>query len=49
MPPTLIEQLGSMAVELLVSLLENPGEETTHRVVLPTELVIRASCGVRSR
>ncbi len=44
-----IEQLGSMAVELLVSLLENPGEETTHRVVLPTELVIRASCGVRSR
>jgi len=44
-----IEQLGSMAVELLISLLENPGEETTHRVVLPTELVIRASCGVRSR
>jgi DNA-binding LacI/PurR family transcriptional regulator len=44
-----IEQLGSMAVELLVSLMENPGEETVHRVVLPTELVIRASCGVRSR
>lgn len=44
-----IEQLGSMAVELLVSLMENPGEETVHRVVLPTELVIRASCGGRSR
>ncbi|MGB9775970.1 MAG: LacI family DNA-binding transcriptional regulator [Anaerolineae bacterium] len=44
-----IEQLGSMAVELLVSLLENPGGEVVHRVVLPTELVIRASCGVRSR
>jgi LacI family transcriptional regulator len=44
-----IEQTGGMAVELLVSLLENPGEETVHRVVLPTELVIRASCGVRSR
>jgi len=44
-----IEQTGGMAVELLVSLLENPEEETVHRVVLPTELVIRASCGVRSR
>ncbi|MCS7178173.1 MAG: LacI family DNA-binding transcriptional regulator [Anaerolineae bacterium] len=44
-----IEQLGSMAVELLISLLENPQRETVHRVVLPTELVIRASCGVRVR
>lgn len=44
-----IEQLGSMAVELLISLLENPGGDSVHRVVLPTELVIRASCGVRTR
>ncbi len=44
-----IEQLGSTAAELLISLLENPQEETVHRIVLPTELVIRASCGVRAR
>lgn len=44
-----IEQLGSMAVELLISLLQNPGQETVHRMVLPTELVVRASCGVRAR
>lgn len=45
-----IEQLGSMAVELLIGLLESPKTAVgVHRVVLPTELVIRASCGVRAR
>lgn len=44
-----IEQAGSMAVELLMSLLENPRGGTIHRVVLPTELIVRASCGVQSR
>ena len=42
-----IERLGSMAVDLLLSVLENSSEEEapTHRIILPTELVIRASCG----
>lgn len=44
-----IEHLGSMAVELLISMLESPKAGSVHRVVLPTELVIRTSCGVRAR
>jgi len=42
-----IEHMGSMAVEVLLSVLEDSsGEEAlAHRIVLPTELVIRASCG----
>ncbi|MBM4467242.1 MAG: LacI family transcriptional regulator [Chloroflexi bacterium] len=42
-----IEQMGSMAVEVLLSVLEASSEEETpaQRIVLPTELVIRASCG----
>jgi len=42
-----IERMGSMAVEVLLSVLEDSsGEEAlAHRIVLPTELVIRASCG----
>lgn len=42
-----IERLGSMAVEILLDILENGGNggSSTHRVVLPTELVVRASCG----
>ncbi len=42
-----IERLGSMAVDLLLSVLENSSEEEapTHRIILPTELVVRASCG----
>ncbi len=42
-----IERLGSMAVDLLLSVLENSSEEEApaHRIILPTELVIRASCG----
>jgi len=42
-----IEHMGSMAVEVMLSVLEGPsGEEApAQRIVLPTELVIRASCG----
>jgi LacI family transcriptional regulator len=42
-----IEHLGSMAVEVLVGLLRDGSEEqgTTHRIVLPTELIVRESCG----
>ncbi len=44
-----IEQLGSMAVKLLIGLMENPEGNTVHRVVLPTELVVRASCGIKAK
>jgi LacI family transcriptional regulator len=42
-----IERMGSTAAELLLSLLKGPvrGESPAHRIILPTELVIRASCG----
>ena len=42
-----IERMGSMAVEVLLSVLQTPSQEEapTQRIVLPTELVIRASCG----
>jgi LacI family transcriptional regulator len=42
-----IERMGSMAVDVLLSVLEtSPGEEApAQRIVLPTELVVRASCG----
>jgi LacI family transcriptional regulator len=44
-----IERLGSMAVEVLLDMLDNEqdAESATHRIVLPTELVVRASCGSR--
>lgn len=42
-----IKRLGSMAVEMLLSVLENERDDEApiHRVVLPTELVVRDSCG----
>jgi LacI family transcriptional regulator len=42
-----IERMGSMAADLLLDLLENPPEEEApaHRIILPGELAIRASCG----
>ena len=42
-----IESMGSMATEVLLSILESsPQEEASvHRIILPTELIIRASCG----
>lgn len=43
-----IERLGSMAANLLLDLLAVPPDEQApaHRIVLPTELVVRESCGV---
>jgi LacI family transcriptional regulator len=43
-----IEQAGAMAVEILIDLVENPGK-SPKRIVLPTELVIRDSCGFRNQ
>jgi LacI family transcriptional regulator len=42
-----IERMGSMAVDLLLNLLQSASQEETlpHRIILPTELVIRNSCG----
>lgn len=39
-----IRRAGVLAVEMLIDILEN-GTEPPRRIVLPTELVIRASCG----
>lgn len=41
-----IQRTGALAVEMLIDILEN-GAEPARRVILPTELVIRASCGSR--
>lgn len=41
-----IERLGSTAVDILINLIEHGGE-STQKVILPTELVVRASCGSR--
>ena len=42
-----IEQMGSMAASLLLSLLEGPpeGRPPAQRLVLPAKLVVRESCG----
>jgi LacI family transcriptional regulator len=42
-----IERLSAMAVEILLSVLAGTSEEktTVHRIILPTELVVRVSCG----
>jgi LacI family transcriptional regulator len=42
-----IERLGSMAADLLLSLLDNPPNENgpAHQIILPTQLVVRDSCG----
>jgi LacI family transcriptional regulator len=41
-----IQQTGVLAVETLIDILEN-GADPPRRIILPTELVIRASCGSR--
>jgi LacI family transcriptional regulator len=41
-----IQRAGVLAVEMLIDILEN-GAEPARRIVLPTELVLRASCGSR--
>jgi LacI family transcriptional regulator len=42
-----IERLGAMAVDVLVGLLESPPPEVSpiQRMILPTELAVRKSCG----
>jgi LacI family transcriptional regulator len=42
-----IEQMGSMAADLLLDLLENPPNEQApaHKIILPAKLVVRESCG----
>jgi DNA-binding LacI/PurR family transcriptional regulator len=42
-----IKGLGSMAADLLLSLLENPpdGQAPAHRIILLAELIVRDSCG----
>jgi DNA-binding LacI/PurR family transcriptional regulator len=39
-----VHRLGITAAEILIDLIENP-ESGPRRIVLPTELVIRSSCG----
>ncbi|MGC9468297.1 MAG: LacI family DNA-binding transcriptional regulator [Anaerolineae bacterium] len=41
-----IQRAGALAVEMLIDVLEN-GAESPQRRILPTELVVRASCGSR--
>jgi LacI family transcriptional regulator len=42
-----IERMGSMAADLLLNLLQSSLEEEVlpHRIILPTELIVRNSCG----
>jgi LacI family transcriptional regulator len=42
-----IERMGSMAVDLLLKLLDHPpdAQAPANRIVLPTKLVVRESCG----
>lgn len=40
-----VAQTGAAAVELLLDVLDGPGDEDVPRRVLPTELVVRHSCG----
>jgi LacI family transcriptional regulator len=42
-----IERMGSMAVELLLDLLASSSSDQVpaHRIILPTELIVRGSCG----
>jgi DNA-binding LacI/PurR family transcriptional regulator len=43
-----IHRTGTTAVEMLIDLIEYPNG-SSHRVVLPTELVVRVSCGSSSK
>jgi DNA-binding LacI/PurR family transcriptional regulator len=40
-----IERMGWMAVEMLVNLLKGKPTHQPSQVILPTELVVRQSCG----
>jgi LacI family transcriptional regulator len=39
-----VQQMGELAAETLIELIENPNSPPRH-IILPTELVIRATCG----
>jgi LacI family transcriptional regulator len=43
-----VHRTGAVAAETLIDLIEHPGSQP-RRIVLPTELVIRQSCGVLAR
>jgi LacI family transcriptional regulator len=40
-----IQRTGAMAAQTLIDIIEHPGEAPVRRILLPTELVIRKSCG----
>jgi LacI family transcriptional regulator len=39
-----IQRMGEVAVDTLVDMIQNPGSQP-RRIIMPTELIIRASCG----
>jgi DNA-binding LacI/PurR family transcriptional regulator len=39
-----IQRSGELATETLIDLIQHP-HSAPHRIILPTELVVRASCG----
>jgi LacI family transcriptional regulator len=39
-----IARMGSIAVNILLEMIDRPSVQP-HRIILPTELVIRSSCG----
>lgn len=43
-----VQRTGGVAAETLIDILEQPAS-SPHRIILPTELVIRASCGPTTR
>jgi LacI family transcriptional regulator len=42
-----IQELGSIAADLLLNMLENPPDDRApaHKMILPVKLIVRASCG----
>lgn len=42
-----IQQTGALAAERLIALIESPQHPGDQHIVLPTELVVRESCGVK--
>ena len=41
-----VQNMGALAVEAIIDLINNPGQ-TTRRIVLKPELIRRESCGVK--
>ncbi|MCE1255440.1 MAG: LacI family transcriptional regulator [Anaerolineae bacterium] len=42
-----VSEMGAAAVDMLINMIDHPSAEA-HRTILPTELVIRSSCGANS-